>query len=131
MMQLLDFGGTNNFDIKDQSYDEVRKKLRYTWFNMNPVHVLKSSYCPEELGKASMDTAITVPFEYGKEYLQIFSDRRDSADPNFVRTNSGRIVAADKADGTFFGNLFLCAPNKQPARTISTPSSKSKSPREK
>jgi len=58
-------------DHHDVPYTEVRDKLRYTWFNTNPVHVLKSCHLPEELGEDAATIAATVPFEYGKEYLQL------------------------------------------------------------
>mmetsp|Transcript_74937 Transcript_74937/g.214685 ORF Transcript_74937/g.214685 Transcript_74937/m.214685 type:complete len:288 (+) Transcript_74937:41-904(+) len=87
---LREFGSPadQNFDVDDRSYDETKKKLGYTWFNVNPVHVLKSCYHVDAFFKASdysslagfadsigreiadnTDIMARVPFEYGKEYL--------------------------------------------------------------
>lgn len=57
------------FDIVDSPIEETRTKLVYSWFNTNPVHVLKSCFCPEEIGQNSKEVLTKVPFEYGKEYL--------------------------------------------------------------
>lgn len=50
---------------KDEPYEDVASRLLYTWFNTNPVHVLKSHYRPEDLKEVTP----LAPFYYGKEYL--------------------------------------------------------------
>jgi len=70
-LQLLGPHSLAHTDLVDRSYEDVRRKLRYTWFNVNPVHVLKSRFCPEELGPERAGIIAPIPFEFGKEYLQL------------------------------------------------------------
>jgi len=63
-----------DLDRKDRTYAQTVAELRYTWFNTNPVHVLKSCYYPEVLGEGMEQVMAPVPFEFGKEYLQLPED---------------------------------------------------------
>lgn len=73
-LELLSRGGVKAVDLQDRPYHVVEQKLRYTWFNTNPVHILKSCYYVEKMGEGVEDTRAFVPFEFGKEYLQIFAE---------------------------------------------------------
>lgn len=65
-----------SMDLRDHFYQETLRRLRYCWFNTNPVLVLKGSYYPEALGKGMEETIAAVPFEFRKEYLQLPEDWR-------------------------------------------------------
>jgi len=64
------------FDSYDATYEDVKQALTYTWFNTNPVHVLKSNFYPEKMGDAAIVEKI--PFEYGKEYLFLMEGTSNS-----------------------------------------------------
>lgn len=53
-------------DFQDVHVEEVKKQMLYTWFNTNPIHVLKSS-----LKTTSIPAEILspIPYIYGKEFL--------------------------------------------------------------
>lgn len=55
---------TNKHDYDDVSYKAVERKLLYSWFNTNPVHVLKSKYIEDDIPAI---TRVSCPFFYGKE----------------------------------------------------------------
>lgn len=67
-MQLL--GVLESEDLygeEDDEYERVQKRLQFSWFNCNPVHLLKSVYCKEHLGGGHAEAR--APFFFGKEYL--------------------------------------------------------------
>lgn len=55
-------------DVLDATYDRVEQKLLYSFFNTNPINVLKAHYCVEHL-EEKVTTRSRVPFLYGKEHL--------------------------------------------------------------
>lgn len=63
----------------DVSYDDARKETLYSWFNVNPIFVLKCHFCPELVGDHVMATGLhderVCLFEVGKEYLLL--EKRD------------------------------------------------------
>mmetsp|Transcript_61042 Transcript_61042/g.176813 ORF Transcript_61042/g.176813 Transcript_61042/m.176813 type:complete len:944 (-) Transcript_61042:67-2898(-) len=73
----------------DSEYTQVQQKLRYSWFNTNPVHILKSCYYPEKLGNDMADTQVYVPFEFGKEYLQVSSQEGALSPPSCAPGSRG------------------------------------------
>lgn len=68
-IEILSERLSSSMDLRDHTYEETFNKLLYSWFNTNPVHVLKSCYCPEALGEQMEATIAPVPFEFGKAYL--------------------------------------------------------------
>lgn len=58
-------------DLRDHSYQETQRRLRYSWFNTTPMLLLKSCHCPEALGRGVEEIIAVVPVEFGKEYLQL------------------------------------------------------------
>merc|ERR1712048_527972 len=60
-----------------EDYPNCVERLLYTWFNVNPVHVLKCHHYPEDMvssGDVINEDVVSevqekpAPFEYGKEY---------------------------------------------------------------
>lgn len=65
------------------TYDEARKDTIYSWFNTNPVYVLKSHYCPDLLGKhvraSGRNSQGVCYFQVGKEYQCIPKEHQKDA----------------------------------------------------
>lgn len=54
-------------DVQEE-YEDAAAKYLYNWYNVNPVHLLKSHYWNRDLWDEH-DTVM--PFEFGKEYLHL------------------------------------------------------------
>merc|ERR1719171_3104539 len=76
----------NRIDDRDLPYSETVQKLKYNWFNCNPVHVLKANFWPEGMGslenyhstgssgcksKTHCIDEAKIYFEFGKEYQHL------------------------------------------------------------
>merc|ERR1711879_883510 len=44
LKHIDDIGGIRAVDSVEEDYADVQAKLLYSWFNTNPIHVLKSRY---------------------------------------------------------------------------------------
>mmetsp|Transcript_144139 Transcript_144139/g.461453 ORF Transcript_144139/g.461453 Transcript_144139/m.461453 type:complete len:1008 (+) Transcript_144139:49-3072(+) len=69
---------------KKEPYQKALARLRYSYFNTNPVHVLLSEHCPE------MSIKRTTLYEAGKAYLQ-------AADPKVHAQLEAALSAAETA----------------------------------
>jgi len=91
------------FDLHDTKYQETKSKMGCTWFNTNPVNVLKARHykaafvSPESQKKhipllcnPSEDLLSTVPFEYGKEYLLRLIDHKDQESSSVTLPSAAR-----------------------------------------
>lgn len=62
-----------NDAVSHEPSHKTSDEVCYSWTNVNPVHVLKSQYCPDLIGNQDP----SVFYHPGKEYLQISEGRRD------------------------------------------------------
>jgi len=69
-VSCLEFIGTDGdddvVDDMEENYSDVEEELLYSWFNCNPIHVLKSRYFPEQIPESMRAHC---PFDYGKKEL--------------------------------------------------------------
>merc|ERR1711974_345948 len=77
---LIKIGQADDSSVNDDdkagqamSYEQASEEHFYTWFNTNPIHVLKSRHCDDIPAESSIPgnskAYSPVPFCYGKEHL--------------------------------------------------------------
>eukprot|EP00928_Gymnodinium_smaydae_P032283 TRINITY_DN23422_c0_g3_i1.p1 TRINITY_DN23422_c0_g3~~TRINITY_DN23422_c0_g3_i1.p1 ORF type:complete len:1001 (-),score=152.17 TRINITY_DN23422_c0_g3_i1:239-3241(-) len=65
---IFPFGEWTSIE-KERMYESVASRCLFTWFNANPIHVLKSRYGGADA--VPTETKAPIPFQFGKEYLII------------------------------------------------------------
>merc|ERR1711957_63818 len=73
LLGLVLFLISSDSDEGSGEYNATRKRLRYDYFNTNPIYVLRHNY----LERDDHDHRNIVYFQRGKEYLQRTSKRQD------------------------------------------------------
>eukprot|EP00930_Biecheleria_cincta_P039805 TRINITY_DN27326_c0_g1_i1.p1 TRINITY_DN27326_c0_g1~~TRINITY_DN27326_c0_g1_i1.p1 ORF type:complete len:1063 (+),score=177.53 TRINITY_DN27326_c0_g1_i1:28-3189(+) len=62
----------------EEQHEDAAKKHLYNWYNVNPVHLLKSHYWNRDLWDGH---DVAMPFEFGKEYLHLLEQMFGLATP--------------------------------------------------